>query len=199
MPGLPHRRRRADTALAYAMLCVVMALWAGNSIVGRAVRDAIPPLTLAFVRWAGALRLVGPFALQGVAAEGAALRRHWRVVLLLGLVGVAAFNGLLYSGLRSTTATSGLLLQATVPALVLLFMSAPSLRVRQVQQSTLRNGRNFQRPAAASRSTSASVSVRRNATRSSMSRSSSRGRPSGRGAKGISWSTLARSAAGRSS
>jgi drug/metabolite transporter (DMT)-like permease len=56
-----------------------------------------------------------------VAAEGATLRRHWRVVLLLGLVGVAAFNGFLYSGLRSTTATNGLLLQATVPALVLLF------------------------------------------------------------------------------
>jgi drug/metabolite transporter (DMT)-like permease len=112
--------RRAGTALAYAMLCVVMALWAGNSIVGRAVRDTIPPFTLAFARWAGALCLVGPFAAKRVAADGATLRRHWRIVLLLGLVGVAAFNGFLYSGLRLTTATNGLLLQAMVPALVLL-------------------------------------------------------------------------------
>ena len=33
------------------MLGVVMLFWAGNSIVGRAVHDDIPPFTLAFVRW----------------------------------------------------------------------------------------------------------------------------------------------------
>ena len=135
--------RRAGTALAYAMLCVVMALWAGNSIVGRAVRDTIPPFTLAFARWAGALCLVGPFAARHVAADRATLRRHWRIVLLLGLVGVAAFNGFLYSGLRLTTATNGLLLQATVPALVLLFgvllrqSRAPRAQVAGVTLSTL--------------------------------------------------------------
>ena len=130
--------RRAGTALAYAMLCVVMALWAGNSIVGRAVRDTIPPFTLAFARWAGALCLVGPFAARRVAADRATLRRHWRIVLLLGLVGVAAFNGFLYSGLRLTTATNGLLLQATVPALVLLFgvLLRQSTAPRNTNQAT---------------------------------------------------------------
>jgi drug/metabolite transporter (DMT)-like permease len=42
------------------------------------------------------------------------------VILLLGLLGVAAFNGFLYSGLRYTTASNGLLVQAAIPALVLL-------------------------------------------------------------------------------
>ena len=40
---------------AYALLAAVMLFWAGNAIVGRAVRDDIPPFTLALVRWAGAL------------------------------------------------------------------------------------------------------------------------------------------------
>lgn len=107
--------------LSFAALALVMLLWAGNSIVGRAVRDDVPPFTLAFARWMGALIVVLPFAWRHLQTNGAALLRHWRIVLTLGLVGVAAFNGLLYSGLRHTTATNALLLQAGIPALVLLF------------------------------------------------------------------------------
>lgn len=105
---------------AYAMLGLVMLFWAGNSIVGRAVRDDIPPLTLAFVRWSGALIILAPLALRHVVAEWAAIRKGWPIILLLGLVGVAAFNGFLYSGLHYTTATNALLIQALIPALVLM-------------------------------------------------------------------------------
>lgn len=105
---------------AYLMLGLTMVFWAGNSIVGRAVRGDIPPFTLAFVRWTGALILLAPFALRHVIAEWPAIWRHWRSILFLGIVGGAAFNGLLYSGLRYTTATNGLLVQALIPALVLL-------------------------------------------------------------------------------
>lgn len=107
--------------LSFAVLALVMLLWSGNAIVGRAVRDEVPPLTLAFVRWAGALLVVLPFAWRHVCADRAALWRHWKVVLLLGAIGVACFNGLLYAGLRHTTATNALLLQAAIPALVLVF------------------------------------------------------------------------------
>lgn len=102
-------------------LALVMLLWSGNSIVGRAVRDDVPPFTLAFVRWTGALAVVLPFAWRHLAADRAVLRRHWQIVLFLGLIGVACFNALLYSGLRHTTATNAMLLQAAIPALVVLF------------------------------------------------------------------------------
>lgn len=112
---------RTSPALAYLMLCLVMLCWAGNAIVGRAVRADVGPFTLAFVRWSGALLLIAPLAARRFAADWPALRARWRIVLLLGLVGVAAFNALLYSGLRHTTATNGLLLQALIPPGVLLF------------------------------------------------------------------------------
>jgi drug/metabolite transporter (DMT)-like permease len=108
-------------ALAYAMLVVVMACWAGNSIVGRAVRDSIPPFALALVRWAGALAVLAPFALRHILAERRRILSAWRPILLLGVLGVACFNAFLYSGLRHTTATNALLLQAAIPALVLAF------------------------------------------------------------------------------
>lgn len=105
---------------AFALLALVMVLWAGNSIVGRAVRGEVEPMTLAFVRWAGASLLLMPFALRPLRRDWPAIRRAWKPVLLLGLLGVGAFNALLYSGLRYTTATNALLLQAAIPAAVVL-------------------------------------------------------------------------------
>lgn len=113
--------RRRTALYSYATLAAVMLFWSGNFIVGRAVQGAIPPFTLALVRWMGAALILAPFAWKHVRADRALLTAQWRVVLLLGLVGVAAFNGFVYAGLHHTTATNGLLLQAAIPALVLLF------------------------------------------------------------------------------
>lgn len=106
---------------AYASLVLVMLLWAGNSIVGRAIRDDVQPFTLAFVRWLGAFLIIAPFALAHVLKDRAALLRNAGIVLLLSVMGVGAFNALLYTGLHHTTATNGLLLQAAIPPLVLVF------------------------------------------------------------------------------
>ena len=106
---------------AFALLGLVMVLWAGNSIIGRAVRFDVPPLTLAFVRWLGASLILLPFAWRPLKRDWPAIRAGWKPVLLLGLLGVGAFNALLYSGLQYTTATNALLLQAGIPAAVVAF------------------------------------------------------------------------------
>lgn len=110
-----------STLIAYVSLVLVMLLWAGNSIVGRAIRDDVAPFTLAFVRWLGAFALLAPFAIKHVVKDSALLQRNAGIVLLLGVLGVGAFNALLYTGLHHTTATNGLLMQAAIPPLVLVF------------------------------------------------------------------------------
>ena len=107
--------------VAFALLGLVMVLWSGNTIVGRAVRFDVPPLTLAFVRWLGASLILLPFAWRPLRADWPALREGWKATLVLGLLGVGLFNSLIYTGLRYTTATNGLLLQAGIPAAVVLF------------------------------------------------------------------------------
>ena len=107
--------------ISFATLALVMLLWSGNAIAGRAVREDIPPFTLALVRWTGALIVMLPFAARHLVADRATLLGAWKPVLLLGLTGVASFNALLYSGLRHTTAANAMLLQAAIPALVLVF------------------------------------------------------------------------------
>ena len=128
---------------AYAMLGMTMTFWAGNAIVGRAVRGEIPPLMLAFSRWTLALLILAPFAWRRTVAQRALIRRHWSAILFLGLAGVAAFNGFLYSGLRYTTAANSLLLQGLIPTLVVIVGSvvfgdkAPWRQVAGIALSTL--------------------------------------------------------------
>ena len=104
---------------AFAMLGVVMLFWAGNSIVGRAVRDEIPPFTLAFVRWTCASLVLLPFAARSVWRDRAAILASWKMVVVLGVLGVGTFNTLVYAGLRFTTATNALLVQASIPPMVI--------------------------------------------------------------------------------
>jgi len=117
------------------MLGLVMLMWSGNSIVARAIHAEVPPFTLAFWRWAGASIIAVPLAWRHLQADRAEIARGWRMILLLGLVGVGSFNAFMYSGLQYTTAANSLLVQAAIPALVLgldfaLFRVAP--RVAQV-------------------------------------------------------------------
>ncbi|MBO9580279.1 MAG: DMT family transporter [Sphingobium sp.] len=102
------------------MLGLVMLLWSGNSIVARAIHEDVPPFTLAFLRWGGASLIAVPVAWRRIMGDMATIRRHWAVILMLGMVGVGSFNGFMYSGLQYTTAANSLLVQAAIPALVLL-------------------------------------------------------------------------------
>ncbi|URW75143.1 DMT family transporter [Sphingomonas donggukensis] len=104
---------------AYAMLACAMLFWAGNAIVGRAVRGDVPAATLSLLRWSGAFALLLPFAWRHLVADRAALVAGWKRVVGLGLIGVASFNTLYYFGLHDTTASNALLLQALIPGLVL--------------------------------------------------------------------------------
>lgn len=105
---------------AYLLLPVTVLFWAGNSIVARAAHPIVPPMALAFWRWAVALLLILPLAWPHLRRDWPKIRKSWRILLLLGLGGVAAFPTFLYWGLQYTTALNSVLLQAAIPPLVLL-------------------------------------------------------------------------------
>lgn len=104
----------------YLLLTFTALFWAGNSIVGRAAREVVPPVALAFWRWALALILLLPFAWPHLRRDVNILKTNWKWMFLLGFLGVGTFNTLLYTGLQTTTAVNGLLLQSMQPALILL-------------------------------------------------------------------------------
>ena len=104
---------------AYPLLTVTALFWAGNSIVGRAARDLVPPAALSFWRWTFALALLLPLARPHLKRDWPVLRANWPIVALLGALAIGSFNILLYTGLQRTTALNSMLIQSALPALVL--------------------------------------------------------------------------------
>lgn len=82
------------------------------------MRGSIPPLALAFWRWAIALTVLLPLAVPAVRAERAVILRSWRILILLGVLGVGSFSMLAYLGLGRTTATNGVLLNSVAPVVI---------------------------------------------------------------------------------
>ncbi|HET6524013.1 DMT family transporter [Sphingopyxis sp.] len=105
---------------AYPLLTVTALFWAGNSIVGRAARDLVPPAALSFWRWTFAFLLLLPLAWPHLRRDWPVLRANWPIVALLGALAIGSFNILLYTGLQSTTALNSMLIQSAQPALVLI-------------------------------------------------------------------------------
>jgi len=115
--------------LTLAMLC-----WAGNWVVGRAIHEQIPPLTLNFWRWAGSLLLILPMSWPSLREQWPLLLRHWKWVLPMGAIASAIFQSMVYLGLQSTTALNGALIVALVPVFVVMIAAAilgDRIRTRQ--------------------------------------------------------------------
>jgi drug/metabolite transporter (DMT)-like permease len=104
----------------YVLLALSNLFWAGNWVLGRALRDAFNPVTLNFWRWAIAALVLLPFALPQLAGKGPLLRRHAGLLAALTLTGVVLFQSLVYLGLRSTTTVNAVLLNCTGPLFMLL-------------------------------------------------------------------------------
>lgn len=122
-------------AQAFALLALTMLFWAGNWVLGRALRDAFDPVALNFWRWAIAVAVLAPLALPALRGRGAVLRRHAGLIALLGLTGVALFHCLIYLGLRTTTTVNGVLLNSSGPLFILLcawVMEREKANLRQV-------------------------------------------------------------------
>lgn len=106
--------------IPYLLLVIAVLCWAGNFIVGRFVHDQIPPVTLAFWRWAVALAILAPFTLPIVRMQWTLVVRHWKLLAVLGVAGVALFHVFVYAALQSTQAINASLFLSTTPVVIVL-------------------------------------------------------------------------------
>ena len=116
------------------LLTVPPILWAGNAVVGRLVRDAVPPMTLNLIRWSIALMILVPLGRAALRA-GSGVLENWKRYSLLGLLGVGLYNSLQYLALQSSSPINVTLVASGVPVWMLLvgrlFFNVP-VRRRQV-------------------------------------------------------------------
>jgi drug/metabolite transporter (DMT)-like permease len=121
------------------LLTVPPLLWAGNAIVGRMVRDAVPPMTLNLLRWTIALLVLLPLG-RAVFKLGSGVLSNWRRYSMLGLLGIGLYNSLQYLALQSSTPINVTLVASGMPVWMLLvgklFYQAPVKR-RQIAGALL--------------------------------------------------------------
>lgn len=110
---------RHGSSTAYTLLVLTALFWAGNWVIARGIQGYMSPIAMAFWRWLTALILLLPFVAGPIVREWKWIRKSWKVLGLLGVIGVGAFNTLTYTGLKYTTATNGVLLNSVIPVLVI--------------------------------------------------------------------------------
>ena len=109
---------RSPWASAYPLLTLTAFFWSVNFVVGRGIQGQLPPITMAFWRWTIAFFVLLPFAFASLRRQRSIIVHHWKILLLLGVLGAGSFNTLVYIGLGSTTATNALLLNSSIPVLI---------------------------------------------------------------------------------
>ncbi|MCS0632273.1 DMT family transporter [Telluria mixta] len=119
------------------LLTVPPLLWAGNAIVGRLVRAAVPPMTLNLLRWTIALAVLLPLGWATLRQAGVldAIRIRWRRYALLGLLGIGMYNSLQYLALQSSTPINVTLVASGMPVWMMLvgrLFYGVAVRTRQV-------------------------------------------------------------------
>jgi len=107
-------------ALAYLALICTTAFWGSTSVVSRALMDTIPPLVTAAARWGVVFAVLLPVAWRERAQILGALKRDWRYLLFLAIVGGAPQSALVFTGLAASTAIHLGLLNSTIPVLIIL-------------------------------------------------------------------------------
>src|SRR5688572_29094556 len=106
---------------AWLVLLATLALWSGNWVVARAVRDDIAPGIATVGRLLIVLAILLPFTFHALKGKWLRLSgKEWKILAALGFTGGGLHLALQWLGLHYTTATSGILYLSTTPIFILL-------------------------------------------------------------------------------
>ncbi len=111
-----------STGLAspYLLLSLCSLLWSLNWVIGKAMVGTVSPLALTFIRWCVAVTAMLPFVLPQLREHWPLVKRHWKTIAWLGFWGTGLHNAFAYVGLQYTTATNGVILNSSIPIMIIL-------------------------------------------------------------------------------
>jgi drug/metabolite transporter (DMT)-like permease len=104
----------------YLLLSATALIWSLNWVLGKAVVGEVSPLTLTLIRWLIAVAVMMPFAWRSIVSHWPLIRRRWKTIAWLGFWGTGLHNAFSYVGLQYTSATNGLILNSSIPVLIIL-------------------------------------------------------------------------------
>ena len=121
MPSARPSAFMANPKFAYVYAVLPPLFWSGNFVIARIMRNDIPPIQMSFWRWCFAFLFLLPFAAPLFRGQGAQIRKELPFLLLLGAIGITAFNCFLYSAMHYTTVVNASLINSLMPVVCFLF------------------------------------------------------------------------------
>lgn len=117
---MSERAASPSLALPYAVMIATPLFFSTNIIFGRYVAEDTAPFVLAFLRWSAVAAILLPIAMMRKRLVLAAvLGDHWRLLVVLGVLGMGICGGGVYLGLTQTTATNATLIYSVSPVLII--------------------------------------------------------------------------------
>jgi len=104
--------------MPYLLLVLTTLFWSVNFVISRGMHAEMPPMALSFWRWFVAFLILSPFGLRYLWQQRQLVRQHYRFIVVQGLIGVTAFNSLIYMAVQSTTAINAVLVNSCIPVLI---------------------------------------------------------------------------------
>lgn len=105
----------------YILLILCVSFWAENFILGRFIRFELEPMQLAFFRWLGVSIVFLPQLIKYRKEIFSTLKKHFFYMISISFLGISCFNTFLYIGLQDTTAVNALLINSSIPIIIILF------------------------------------------------------------------------------
>ncbi|MBW0176306.1 DMT family transporter [Sediminibacterium sp.] len=104
---------KKDYYIGITLAVLATMVWSGNFVISRAVNQQIPPVSLAFYRWALATLLIAPLAYQKFKAERKIVFQNWKYLFWVSLSGITLFNTFVYVAGHYTSAINMALIGTT--------------------------------------------------------------------------------------
>ncbi len=104
---------KKDYYTGILLAVIATMIWSGNFVISRAVNQQIPPVSLAFYRWALATILIAPLAFKKFKAERTIVFQNWKYLFWVSLSGITLFNTFVYISGHYTSAINMALIGTT--------------------------------------------------------------------------------------
>jgi len=101
---------------AYIALLLVILMYAGNILVGKAINE-LPPITIAWGRLTVAFIVLTPFGFFQAVKDKDLYLQYKLPLLIMTLTGITFFSSFIYSALQFTSSTNVSILESVIPAL----------------------------------------------------------------------------------
>lgn len=123
---IENTKRNTYTGIALAVLTTI--IWSGNFIIARDLYQQIPPVSLAFYRWALASVIIFFLGYKKFIAEKTVVIKNLKYFFWVALMGITLFNTFIYIAGHTTTAINLALIGTTAAPIFAIIISAIFLK-----------------------------------------------------------------------